>query len=617
LTVWRSPDDQPCWARPILLGVAAAAAFTYSWGIGNVALEPLYGAAARSMAGSWKGFFFGAVDPYGTVTLDKMPGAIWLQALSVRIFGFHYWAVGLPQVIVGVLTVLVLYRVVRVVAGAVAGLAAAVALAVSPSTTLLDRGNISDSVMILLLVLAADATIRAIVRGRLRPLVLAGVWVGLAFQAKMVQAWLVLPALGLAYLVAATPRMRRRLMHVALLGIVTVVVSLSWMTAVSLVPGHDRPYVDGTLNDSEFTQVFVYNGWARLGIKAGTSDIPHGAQPFITARGDFFNASTLGMHRSLLRLIRAPFGLDDGWLLPLALLAAIGLLVAARRSPRGDPMRAGALLWLGWLVVHLGFFSAGRSINIYYTAALAPAVAALVGIGCGRLWDARARSSTPVLVAIGAVATTWACGQALYTEAASPPGWVWPAALIAAAMALIALVAALRGSPAGRLRPIALAVGAVAIVFSPAVASAVSVSRDLGSFATPYQSAEQTVVTSRDAQRFQNRSGGERQVLDEHFPGHGVVATYDTSSMTAGEIMVSGREFLPIGGYLGGNPSPTLAQLKHDISDHEVGLVLVPILPASTDPRLAWIVEHCDGEQVEPDGPHVQMQWYVCTPLDV
>src|SRR5262252_1350174 len=203
LTVWRSPADQPSWARPALLAIAAVAAVAYGWGMAGASVEPFYGAAARSMSESWHDFIFGAFDPAGTVTVDKLPGALWLQALSLRVFGFHIWALVLPQV-------------------------AEAVLAVTPITVLLSRGNVSDSLLILLLVLAADATSAALLSGSLRQLLLAGVWVGLAFQAKMIQAWLVLPALAAAYLLAApAARLRTRFAHVALAGLVTAIVSLS------------------------------------------------------------------------------------------------------------------------------------------------------------------------------------------------------------------------------------------------------------------------------------------------------------------------------------------------------------------------------------------------------
>ncbi len=261
LTPWRSPADQPAWARPALLAIALAAAVAYGWGMACASVEPFYGAAARSMSESWHDFIFGAFDPAGTVTVDKLPGALWVQALSLRIFGFHIWALVLPQVVEGAATILVLYRAVRRLAGPAAGLTAAAVLAVTPVTVLLGRGNVSDSLLILLLVLAADATSAALLSGSLRMLLLAGVWVGLAFQAKMVQAWLALPALAAAYLLAApAARLRTRCAHVALAGLVTAVVSLSWMTAVSLVPAQDRPYVDGSSDNSLYTQVFDYNG---------------------------------------------------------------------------------------------------------------------------------------------------------------------------------------------------------------------------------------------------------------------------------------------------------------------------------------------------------------------
>ncbi len=263
---WRSPADQPRWARPALLIVTALAGLAYAWRFDQAYLEPFYGGAARSMAMNLHNFVYGAADPWGTVSVDKLPGALWFQALSLRIFGFHVWALVLPQVVEGMLTVLVLYRAVRRVAGAGAGLVAAVVLAGSPVVILLDRGNISDSLLILLLVLAADATIRACQTGRLRSLLWAGALVGFAFQAKMLQAWIVLPALFLAYLVAApAASFLRRVWHVATATLVVAVVSLSYMSAVSLVPQSSRPYVDGSCNDSLFNQVFSYNGFSRLG----------------------------------------------------------------------------------------------------------------------------------------------------------------------------------------------------------------------------------------------------------------------------------------------------------------------------------------------------------------
>jgi 4-amino-4-deoxy-L-arabinose transferase-like glycosyltransferase len=209
--------------RGALTAIAAMAGLSYAWALGRVPLEPYYAAAVRSMSMSWHDFFFGAFDPAGTITLDKLPGAFWVQALAVRVLGLHTWVILAPQAVEGVLTVLAAYRAVRRLAGSAAGLIAALILAVSPATVALNRGNISDSLMILLLVLAADAVSGVItgaaggIRGNQGRLILAGVCVGLAFQAKMIEAWLLLPALGLTYLLAGpgpvSRRIRRRCRH--------------------------------------------------------------------------------------------------------------------------------------------------------------------------------------------------------------------------------------------------------------------------------------------------------------------------------------------------------------------------------------------------------------------
>ena len=404
---WRSPPDQPRWARPALLLVAALAALSYAWGSGSAILETFYGGAVHSMSQSWHNFFFGSFDPWGTVSVDKLPGAFWVQALSVRVFGFHIWAIVLPQVVEGTLTVLVLYRAVRRVAGAGAGLVAAVVLAVTPATVLLNRGNISDSLLILLLVLAADATTAAFMTGRLQPLVLAGVWVGLAFQAKMLQAWIVLPALYLAYLLAApVASLERRVGRVALSVLAVIAVSLSWMCVVSLVPAHDRPYVDGSCNDSVFSQVFLYNGADRLNGKL--LDQPGCSQPPVgRVTSTSGGAPTHALPTGPARFLDGGFGRDAAFFFVPALFALVGVLVARRRTPRTDPWRAAAVLWGVWQILTWGFISSSHFLNGYYLAALAPPMAALCGLGFALAWRQRERSRVVPAVMMAPSSSEW------------------------------------------------------------------------------------------------------------------------------------------------------------------------------------------------------------------
>ncbi len=605
--IWRSPEDQPRWARPALLAIATIAGVTYAWGMNGAALEVFYGAAARSMSTSWHDFFFGAFDPAGTVSVDKLPGALWPQALSLRVFGFHTWAIVLPQVIEGVLTILVLYRAVRRLAGPVAGIVAAAVVATSPVTVALNRGNVADSLLILLLVLAADATSAALVSGRLRSLLIAGAWVGLAFQAKMTVAWLVLPALAGAYLLAAPPQLRRRLGYVALAGAVTAVVSVSWMAVVSLVPAHDRPYVDGTQNDSVFSQTFDYNGIARL--QRGSDVFAGAGHPaaFLVRLSQTSSGPIHSIRPSWHRLLSGPFGRDDGWLLPTALIAAFGVVMSRRGTSRRDELRAAVVLWGLWLLVLGAFFSAGGYPNSYYVAALSPAIGALCGTGVAVAWREREQLAAQACLA-GALLASVGYGIHLLGGGSRVPGWLVPVAACAGVIGGLALAAARR---AGGVRAPMGAVMALVIACAlllPGAAAALMVIRGLGPFAAPYEPSAATVSRAVAKQT---------QLLDEQIVAE-LSSTYgtpipmatDSSILAAPYILATGREILPIGGFQGGIPAPTLAQLRGYIDSGQVRAILVP--RASGDPRIVWIHAHCTAPEQPGSASGDQTALYDC-----
>ncbi len=602
---WRSPPDQPRWARPALLAIAAVAAAGYAWGLNGDALENFYGAAARSMSGSWHDFVFGAFDPLGTVTVDKLPGALWLQALSLRVFGFHVWAVVMPQVIEGTLTILVLYRAVRRLAGPVAAITAAAVLASSPVTVALNRGNVGDSLLILLTVLAADATVSALIEGRLGSLIGAGVWIGLAFQAKMLQAWLVLPALAVAYLVAAPPRLRTRVGHVAIAGAVTVAVSVSWMTAVSLVPAHDRPYVDGTQDDSVFSQVFDYNGIARL----GHGKVLGGAGQPAAFLAQLESGTSLAQRvpPSWHRLLDGLFGRDVAWLVPAALISAAAVLLARRGAGRRDPLRASVLLWSTWLVVLSVFFSEGVYLRSYYVAALSPAIAGLCGAGMALLWPRRGQAA-----ARGALAATLAVsvgyGVYLLDGGIGVPGWLTPVAICLGVGGALAVLAARRApGPRDWAGPaVALALGCALLL--PAATATLTVTRGLGPFAAPYEPASATVSRAEA----KHALALDRQTLDQvssSFPAP-IAFAADSSRLAAPYILATGREVLPIGGFEGGVPSPSLSRLRRYIASGRVRAFLVPV--SSDDPRIVWIHTHCSTESTH--GRAAVIELYDCGP---
>jgi 4-amino-4-deoxy-L-arabinose transferase-like glycosyltransferase len=586
--------------RLALVVIAGLAALSYAWALNRDPLEPYYAAAVRSMSMSWHDFLFGSFDPAGTITLDKLPGAFWLQALSVRAFGVHTWAIVLPQVIEGVLTVLVLFRAVKRLAGPTAGLIAAAVMAASPAAVALNRGNISDSLMILFLVLAADAVSIAIASGRQAMVIVAAIWVGLAFQAKMIEAWMLLPALGLVYLLSAPGSVRRRVRQVVVGGVVAGLVSLSWMTAVSLVPQSQRPYVDGSHNDSVYTQVFVYNGFGRFGDQTPLQ---------------LLSAQSIGIHlvqtppAAANRLLQGGLGRDAGWLLPTALAVALWGIVSRRRRPRDDPLRASFVLWGAWLATLAAVFSWTTTLNSYYTAALAPAVAALIGTGVAAMWtDERAAPRRRIGLAV-VLAGTVGYGAWLVDSAPAAPAWVLPA-VIAVGVVGIASVLVSLVDRRDVVVSLALTTALVGGVLAPAVAATTIVTRGQGAFDTPFQSAGTSAVID---QLFITTPAGAAKTIPKLISvqnGAPYLMAAQTSAVASVFVYASGLEALPIGGFTGTIPSPTLGQLKTDIRK---GLFHLVLAAPSTDPRLRWIAAHC----FKVGKPKAGLDSYFCTPASV
>ena len=594
LAFWRALVGRPVWARPAVALVAAASAFCYAWRASRpVNIEIYYAAAVRSMAMKFSNFVLGAFDPAGTVSTDKLPGAFWVQALSVRVFGVHNWVLVLPQVIEGTLTVLVLYHVVRRLAGDAAGVLAAGILAVSPATVALDRGNIPDTLMILLAVLAADACVTAVITGRRRPILLAGLWIGLAFQAKMLEAWLVLPTVASSYLMAAPGDVAQRVRRASAAVAVAVAVSLSWMTAVTLLPSSFRPYADGSTDNSLFQQVFVYNGFGRLDEASPDQLVDK------TIR--------LGLPASPPpawdRLLTGSLGRDTGWLLGAAVIALIAGIAARRGEPRRDPVRAGLVLWGTWLIVLAAVFSVSSAINSYYTAALSPAVAALLAIGLVLAWQHRRQARAQLAVGIALLVTAGYGTWLLPGSGTGLPAWLKPALIGLSALSAVSIGAVAAARPAaarsqaaaGRKRPrgsgaAPIALVAVAILVVPVAASASVVFSGLGPFETPFEPAQ----TTRHATQFFGAGFEVSQALaalEAGNRGKPYLMATQTSVLAAPFIYASGREVLPIGGFTGTIPYPTLNALKLRIQLGDVSTFLQS--PTSTDPRLVWIARHC------------------------
>ncbi|MGH9170657.1 MAG: glycosyltransferase family 39 protein [Acidimicrobiales bacterium] len=388
----------PRWAKAALAGLLVATALLYIWGLGASGwANSFYSAAVEASTKSWKAFFFGSFDSSSFITVDKPPASLWVMDLSARLFGLSAWSILVPEALEGVAAVALLYATVKRWFGFRAGLVAGSVLALTPVATLMFRFDNPDSLLVLLLVGGAWATTRAVETGRTRWLLLMAVLVGTGFLTKMMQAFVVVPAFGSAYLLAGPPRFWQRLRQLLAAGVAVAVASGWWVAAVQLTPARDRPYVGGSTDNSELNLIFGYNGFGRLdGNETGSV---HGAG----AIGSIWGPTGWD------RMFTSSFGGQISWLIPAALLLLAGGLWLTRRAPRTDRTRAALLLWGLWLLVTDAVFSFGQGIiHPYYSVALAPAIGAMMGIGAVVMWRHRQQAGRWVMALATATSAVWA-----------------------------------------------------------------------------------------------------------------------------------------------------------------------------------------------------------------
>ncbi|WP_433293831.1 ArnT family glycosyltransferase [Pseudonocardia sp. CA-142604] len=388
-----------------------------------------YSAAVWSMTQNWKAFFFGSFDIGNVSTTDKTPGSLWLMALSSRIFGFSPWSMLVPIALTGVATVALVYAAVRRISGPNAALLAGAVMALTPVAVLMFRMNNPDALATLLMVGAGYATIRAIESASTRWLLLAGVLLGFGFLTKMGQAFMVVPALALAYLVAAPTTVWRRIGQLLASGVAIVVAAGWWVAIVELWPKDDRPYIGASQKNSVLELALDYNGVGRL-----VGDDKHGTTGGM--RGGGF-ASTPGISR----MFSDEVGSQVAWLLPAALILLLIGLWLTRRAPRTDRVRASLLLWGVWtLVTGVVLSYVAGDFHSYITVTLVPGIAALVGIGGHELWKHRATQRGRIALAV-TVAVTAAWSVVLLERSPDFLPWLhWLVALVGA-LTVVALLA--------------------------------------------------------------------------------------------------------------------------------------------------------------------------------
>jgi 4-amino-4-deoxy-L-arabinose transferase-like glycosyltransferase len=398
--LWRGPEGDPTWARPALIGLLLGTAILYFYNLTSSGYaNSFYSAAVQAGSASWKAFLYGSSDAASSITVDKPPASLWLMALSVRVFGLSSFAILLPQVLMGVGTVGVVYAAVKRYFSTAAGLLAGVVMALTPVAVLMFRFNNPDALLTMLMALGAYATMRSIEKGAIRWMAITGVFIGLGFLTKTLQVFLVVPFFGLAYLLFANTTLRRRVIG-SVAAVATMVLSAGWWVAiVELVPASMRPYIGGSQDNDFLSVTFGYNGFGRL-TGNETGSVGGGGNG---TNGGNWGATGIG------RLFNSEIGGQISWLIPSALiLLAVGFFLRGR-MPRTDLRRAAYVVWGGWLLVTALTFSFMAGIfHAYYTVALAPAVAALVGMGAVEAWEKRRHPvATIALSAATAAAAVW------------------------------------------------------------------------------------------------------------------------------------------------------------------------------------------------------------------
>jgi 4-amino-4-deoxy-L-arabinose transferase-like glycosyltransferase len=598
--------------------ITAGAAVLRLIHIGQVPPDPFYDAAVRSMGLSWHNFFFGAFEPGGSVSIDKPPVDLWLQVISVKLLGFGSTTLKLPEALAGTASVPLMYVLVRRLWSASAGIAAAAAMAVLPIEVITARSDTMDGVMMLVLVLALLAAVRAVETGRRAWLFAAAAALGVAFDVKLLESLVALPGIAaFAYLGLPGSRIRR-LLSLTAAGAVYVVVALSWLTATLLFPAHDRPYAIGSTNGSAWNAAFVFNGTDRL---AGKSPEPGGT---VYEAGHRYPVATQEerdhipiVPPSPTRLL-ARVGPLSGERLGLEILVALLLGIPAllwgvlpggeRASGRGDPdddvrrrLRRAAAGGLGlWMLAGLALFSHMVRLHPRYVEGFTPAVAAMFGIGVG--WVASTSSTDAgsgglrsilgssrlrlaLLVATLAIAVYYS-ERLLY---GTPAVW-WVAlagALGAIALALLARVPRL---PA-RLRSLAAPTGVIALTL-------------VAVLAVPLQ-ADLTAIENRvsDAGLVGQLPGSQQRPLSAYLLAHQDGARYEVAAESAtaiGSLIVQdGRPVLVLTTY-DGRVFTSVAKLERLITEGKVRYAFLNTFcthqAASVNPACAapvkWVRAH-------------------------
>ena len=578
---FRGNPLSPAWQRPALLSLLALASLLYMWGLDqNGWANSYYSAAAMAGSEDWTAFFYGSSDPGNAITVDKPPLSLWIMSLSVRIFGLNSWSILLPQALMGVLSVYLLYRMVTKRTDPATGLLAGLFFAVTPVATVMFRYNNPDALLTLLMIGTAFATLESIDRGKLRWLLIAGALVGAGFLAKQLQILLILPALGVSYLAFSRVPIIKRFMHLGAAFFVAALMGGWWFTLVQLADPSARPFIGGTRANSVIELTVGYNGLDRLTGEAAVRTMTPGNSDDLAA--------------GFQRFLEPQFTGQFGWLLPLALA---GICIAAWilwKRIYATPRRALLLLcaiWFATSATVLAFMSG--IVHPYYSLVAVPPLSCLAAFGFIHLVRLRRRWKPRLALGI-ALLVCMIIGYVAAVRSTSDFPW-FPQALLILGSVSIAVVLI---PAAGRsIRWFSVTVPLVTLLAGPVLWSVnTTLSPHVGAGVIAGPSILHIRTDSPDRQQLPPNIPPTLLILSYgDIPVRGVIdrLRQDPESVTWPAAMVgsesaanyqlaSGRAVMPIGGFDGTDPFPTLEQFQDLVHAGRIGSMVIQKLPPTT-----------------------------------
>lgn len=569
-----------------LLGILAVAAGVRFWnldlnGYGN----EYYAATIRGMTSSWHNWFYAAFDPGGYLSVDKPPVSLWVQTAFVGVFGYSGWSLHAAQAFQGVLTVFAVYAFVRWVGGPGPALLAAAAQAVMPIAVAVDRSNLPDTCLTLVLTVAAGVLIRAAATGSSGKLWLALALVGVGFNVKMLAAFVVLPPFYFAYLIGSTRTFVQRIIDLIIGTVVVFAVGLSWTMIVEMTPPEHRPYVGDTTDNSMVSLVLGWNGVERLtgprnklggpakgGFNKGDKAkmMAKGGPPRMPGPGGRRGTPDGVGPAGIDRLVNAPIGDQFLWLMPLGVVGLVAPFIRERPRLPMTVSQTAAAVWGGWFVFYFALLSYAGFIHNYYVVVLGPPLAALVGVGAWELGRMAVRGGTAALAVVAGLALAAAWQWWLARDFAD---WRTGLTATAAGGAIVSAVLLISQRWAGRIGPafggLAVAAGVTGLFAGP-VAWSVTTPMNRGNFAFPSAGP----VANRTA--FPPPGGGRAadpaliEFLRANRDGARFLAVTRTTHDAAPLIITTGEPVIALGGFLGSDPTTTPEKLAAMVKAGEV-----------------------------------------------